>query len=489
MLFNSITFAFFFPAVAAIYFFTPNRFRWLTLLAASYVFYMAWKPAYALLIGFSTISTYLTALGMAGSRSASGRRAWLLANLAINLGILFFFKYYNFLADSLRPFAAWAGQETLLPYSHFLLPVGISFYTFQALGYSVDVYRGEIVPEKHLGRFALYLAFFPQLVAGPIERAARLLPQFRLAAVSFDYDRVRAGLLLMAWGLFQKVVIADRLAHVVGNIYGDPAQFGGPALAMATVFFAFQIYCDFAGYTDIAIGAAQVLGFRLMDNFRRPYFATSIADFWRRWHISLSTWFRDYLYFSLGGNRVSPARWRINIMIVFMLSGLWHGADWKFLVWGFLHGAYMLAGQYTAPARRRIAQNLRFPHYPRAQQTAKVLVTFTLVCFAWIFFRAATIEDALLILRRLPSQWNIAYISGMFASAREILGVWPREMGLCAVLILFLLTANAFQAHGVSRETLLRQPWWVRWTAYSALLWAIVLFGVMQQKEFIYFVF
>ena len=321
MLFNSFEYFLFFPIVAMLYFGVPQRLRWVLLLAASYFFYMCWKPGYLLLIVASTLVDYWAGLGIGRATSVSGKRGYLAVSLTANLGLLFFFKYYNFFSDSLREFSRLWGGTLDIPHSDFLLPVGISFYTFQTLSYTIEVYRGNKEPERHLGIFALYVAFFPQLVAGPIERAQRLLPQFR-EKHEFVYDRVVSGLKLIAWGLFKKVVIADRLAGVVDVVYGNVDAHSGPAFVVATVAFAFQIFCDFSGYTDIAIGSARVMGFELMTNFRRPYFAASIPDFWRRWHISLSTWFRDYVYVPLGGSRVSRSRWYGNLFIVFLVSGL-----------------------------------------------------------------------------------------------------------------------------------------------------------------------
>ena len=307
MLFNSLQFLAFFPVVVAVYFAMPKRLRWAFLLAASYYFYMCWKPEYVLLIWASTAVDYIAGLQMSKAINKSSRRAWLALSLSTNLGILFSFKYWNFFSENVRDLLGRMDVTAGIPEFDLLLPVGISFYTFQTLSYSVDVYRGRLEPERHLGRFALYVAFFPQLVAGPIERASRLLPQF-WQDIDFDYDRMGSGLRQMTWGMFKKVVVADRLAIYVDSVYSDPSAHQGLPVVAATYFFAFQIYCDFSGYSDIAIGAARVLGFDLMENFKRPYFARSVSDFWRRWHISLSTWFRDYVYIPLGGSRTTPSR-------------------------------------------------------------------------------------------------------------------------------------------------------------------------------------
>jgi len=488
MLFNSLEFFVFFPTVVALHFLLPQRFRWALLLAASYVFYMAWEPGYVVLIWISTLVDYVAGLRMGRLPDRKRRRPYLLLSLGANLGLLFFFKYYNFFSGALRPLLASVGWQAYLPHSELLLPVGISFYTFQTLSYTIGVYRGNVEPERHLGRFALYVAFFPQLVAGPIERAQNLLPQF-LERHDFDYDRVTNGLKLMVWGLFKKVVIADRLAQLVEHVYADPTGRPGPVLVLATVFFAFQIYCDFSGYTDIAVGAAQVLGIKLMANFRRPYFAASVAEFWRRWHISLSTWFRDYLYIPLGGNRVGIPRWTLNILVVFLLSGLWHGANWAFLFWGLLHGGYLLVGRFAAGPRKRIVSACALDKTPRLLQGVRVLSTFALVTFAWIFFRAESFADAVYITGHLATGWSRIFGPEFLGNVQGSLGMWPREFLWSLALIVFLLATQMLQSRGPLRERISRQPLWLRWSVYSAALWGIFLFGVLRQTEFIYFVF
>ncbi len=350
VLFNSIQFVFFFPLVVAMYFTTPQRWRWLLLLGASYYFYAAWRPEYVVLIFASTVVDYLCGRGMGRFRRARVRKLLLSLSVGTNLGFLFAFKYLSFFNESIRAAFDQFNIFYGVPAFDILLPVGISFYTFQSLSYTIDVYRERTPPEKHFGIFALYVSFFPQLVAGPIERSYRLLPQF-YAHQRFDPDRVVSGLRLMLWGFFLKIVVADRLALFVNEVYADPGAYSGSALLLGTYFFAFQIFADFAGYSCIAIGAAGVMGYDLMENFRRPYFAASIREFWGRWHISLSTWFRDYLYIPLGGNRVSRWRWYVNLFAVFVISGLWHGAAWTFVVWGALHGAYLVVSLVTSDLR------------------------------------------------------------------------------------------------------------------------------------------
>ncbi|MEE8405086.1 MAG: MBOAT family O-acyltransferase, partial [candidate division Zixibacteria bacterium] len=363
---------------------------------------MCWKPEYVILIIASTGIDYFAALGMGKHTERKPRRKYLIASLAGNLGLLFSFKYFNFFNESTRSLFDSLNIFYDMPALDVLLPVGISFYTFQTLSYAIDVYRGTRQPERHAGIFAVYVSFFPQLVAGPIERSTRLLPQFHKVQ-HFEWARVQSGLRLMLWGLFKKIVIADRLAIYVNEVYADPGDFSGGPLILATYFFAFQIYCDFSGYSDIAIGAGRVMGYDLMTNFRQPYLSRSIGDFWKRWHISLSSWFRDYLYFPLGGNRVSRWRWHYNILVVFILSGLWHGANWTFVIWGALHGCYLLLSVWTARIRSNVSGFIGLDRAPRLRSVLQVFVTFHLVLLAWVFFRAESLSEAMLILSRMAN--------------------------------------------------------------------------------------
>ncbi len=487
MLFNSTRFIVFFAVAVTCYFAIPRRFRWCFLLAASYYFYACWKPGYAVLIVFSTLVDYAAGLLMGATSDTRVRRRYLILSLCSNLGLLFFFKYYNFFNDALQPIFAHIGLH--LPASHFLLPVGLSFYTFQSLTYTIGVYRGIVQPERHLGVFACFVCFFPQLVAGPIERAQNLIPQFR-EAHTFDYARVSDGLKLMAWGLFKKVVIADRIAVLVDQVYSHPSQYPGVGVTLATVFFAFQIFCDFSGYSDMAVGAAQVLGFRLTINFGRPYFATSAADFWRRWHISLSTWFRDFVYIPLGGNRTGALRWTANIATVFLLSGLWHGANWTFPIWGALHGGYMIAGRFLRPFRASAVQVLRLDRAPWLLRALQTAFTFALVCFAWIFFRASSLDNAIEVIGNLFRGWGVIAQPARLWDTLLSMGLERDDFLIAVAMMAVVAGVHVFQeTRGSVRAALSRQPVWVRWSAYSALLWSIFLFGVFQHKEFIYFTF
>ena len=498
MLFNSAPFLVFFPVVVALHFALPHRARKIWLLLASYFFYMCWNPAYALLMLFSTLATYLCGrlIAWCEARRAEGRQtpltnAKLYVGLcfAANLGILFFFKYFEFAAQSLVAALSWAGIRYAPPTVDVLLPVGISFYTFQALGYTVDVYRGDVKAERNVLSYALFVSFFPQLVAGPIERSENLLEQLDRRR-PFDPENVKNGLLIMLWGYFQKMVIADRAAILVDRVYGDPAAYGGSALLTATVIFAVQIYCDFGGYSAIALGAAKVLGIDLMQNFRQPYLATSVSDFWRRWHISLSTWFRDYLYIPLGGNRRGMVRKYANVLITFALSGLWHGANWTYVIWGLLNGAFQVLGDVK---NRLLARLPRVPvrrdcfSYRLFQQ----LVTFALICLAWVFFRAETLGEATAILQRivtLDDPWF--FLNGGLYT----LGLSRLEFDILAVSTGALWAVDIAHERGVHiRKRLEKQNLPFRWLVYLAAILLIVMLGQygagFDAAQFIYFQF
>lgn len=479
MLFNSLQFLAFFPIVVGLYFLTPQRSRWFLLLAASYYFYMCWEPMYVLLIVASTLVDYFAAGRMHQALTKRIRRGYLLLSLGSNLGLLFAFKYSGFFVGSLNEFTQLLGIEYALPMLEILLPVGISFYTFQTLSYTIDVYRGAREPVRHLGKFSVYVAFFPQLVAGPIERSTSLLPQFD-EEHHLDWERIKSGLVLMLWGFFMKLVIADQAGLFVDPIYAEPTRYSGISLLIATYLFSFQIYCDFAGYSNIAIGAARVLGFRLMRNFDRPYFSESTAEFWRRWHISLSSWFRDYLYIPLGGNRVGRMRWRWIILVVFLTSGLWHGANWTFLVWGALHGAYLVMGSALARwSGSRVSGRSR---WGTLRELSRIFITYHLVALSWVFFRAASLRDAAEILHAVPARFltGVEVPLGAF-SALEFAAV-------CGP-IGFLLGIEIWQGKREFAEFLASRPFAVRFAVYFTLLFGIACLGVFDANEFIYFQF
>ncbi len=395
MLFNSVEFILFFPLVCLIYFLLPGiKSRNCLLLLASYYFYMCWEPVYALLLLSSTGITYLSALCVERFNQSRWKKWALVIGLIINFGILFFYKYYEFVGSLITGLFAVLHIGIHVPQLDLLLPVGISFYIFQAVGYSVDVYRGTIKAERNFVVYALFISFFPQLVAGPIERAKNMLPQFR-EKHKFEYANFDSGLRMMLWGFFMKLCIADRVSSYVDAVYNNYMEHSGTSLLLATFFFTFQIYCDFCGYSLIAIGSAKIMGFNLMENFRRPYFAINIKEFWRRWHISLSTWFKDYLYIPLGGNRVGRIRHLWNLFVTFLVSGVWHGANLTFVMWGGLHGLFQIVGI----EKNRLLPQIKVPR--QVSVVVNCLVTFVLVMLTWCFFRAESIHVAFGILGKI----------------------------------------------------------------------------------------
>jgi len=484
MLFNSIEFLFFLPIVFGMYYVLPHKYRWALLLLASYYFYMSWKPEYIALIIISTLIDYLCGNQLEKKEGKYPRKLFLWISLLSNLGILMTFKYLGFfqeIVNELLILMDFGGSENGL---NLILPMGISFYTFQTMSYTIDVYNRKIKPEKHLGIFALFVTFFPQLVAGPIERASNLLPQFR-KKIQFDYQDISSGMKLIAWGLFKKVVIADRLSVFVDTVYNNPHDYNGIPLIIATVFFAFQIYCDFSGYSDIAIGIAKMFGFNLMDNFKRPYHAYSISDFWSRWHISLSTWFRDYCYIPLGGNRVVKWRWYYNLFITFLISGLWHGANWTFIAWGAFHGVLLV-----------IELVLKMKDTPRNSfiKRFRVLLTFTLVCLGWIFFRASNLSDALYIITNLfvniPGDIITIITNVDFGRSHELYLNQDKWVFIIAVMsILGMELIHLLQRHYSLRQKLNQFPLIVKWPIYYLFVLIIICFGIFDKSQFIYFQF
>ncbi len=494
MSFVSTSYFLFFPIVALFYFLLPFKFRWLFLLVSSYVFYMNWNVNYAFLMFTSTAITYLSGtllgrLNTSETKSKKRNKKLVLAlSLVSNLSILFFYKYFNFINDSFREIFTQIDLSWGIPGTDYLLPVGISFYTFQALSYTFDVYYGKIKPVTHFGKYALFVSFFPQLVAGPIERSSHLLPQFDLKK-NFDYSQAKSGFGLIIIGIFKKVVIADRLGIVVNTVYSDPAQYAGFEIMTATIFFAFQIFCDFSAYTDIARGSARILGFDLMNNFDAPYFAKSIPEFWRKWHISLTTWFRDYLYIPMGGNRVSKFKWYRNIFLVFVISGLWHGASWNYVIWGGLHGLYQIIDLNSKKFRVRVNQILGISTNMYEVRIFKMIWTFTLVSFAWIFFRANTWNDSKILVTRLFifNPWTL------FDGSLFNLGLDVKDFIVSIISILILLAFwklkskhNLFHVWD-SRLTI------VKYSMLVILIWLIVIFGYYgpsyDESQFIYFQF
>ena len=446
------------------------------MLISSCYFYMAFIPIYILILGFTITIDYFAGIFL---ENAEGRRRklFIIVSLCANIGVLAVFKYYNFINDNFSILLKGFALKDPLPFLKILLPIGLSFHTFQAMSYTIEVYRGNQKAERHFGIYALYVMFYPQLVAGPIERPQNLLHQFREKHV-FEYDRVVEGLKLMLWGLFKKIVIADRLAIYVNAVYSNPERHNGTTLALATIFFAFQIYCDFSGYSDMAIGIAKVMGFKLMTNFNRPYFAKNISEFWKRWHISLSTWFRDYLYISLGGNRVSIPRWYFNLLLVFFISGLWHGANWTFLIWGALNGFYLVFAIISQGLRDKFNKITRIGRLPGLHHILQIIITFLLSCFAWIFFRADNLSDALLIIKKiflLPGRLFIGNIQQLL-------------YGIAGIIFLVIIE---FRSEYFEPGTLpfKSNNWLKEQMAYASLIVLILLLGVFDGGQFIYFQF
>lgn len=478
MLFNSLQFCVFFPAVTALFFLLPHRYRWAHLLLASCLFYCAFIPVYLLILIFTIIVDYFAGIAIE-SASGARKRVFLGCSLAANVGVLAVFKYFNFAAANLNDLAATFGLPPGIPLLDIVLPIGLSFHTFQAMSYIIEVYRGQQRAERHFGIYALYVLFYPQLVAGPIERPQNLLHQFH-EEHPFVAEDILRGWRLMLWGFFKKVVVADRLAIYVNIVYASPAEFHWLNLALATLAFSVQIYCDFSGYSDIAIGAAKSMGFHLMTNFHRPYFSKNIQEFWKRWHISLSTWFKDYLYVSLGGNRGSTFRTYINLATVFLVSGLWHGANWTFVAWGAVHAAMIVA--YLLWRRFSSPKWLLFP----GAAPLSVLATFVAVTLAWVFFRAASMTDALAILSRILT---LDAQTPFQAVVRDI--AHNRVFGATSAAIALLGTAALVvveHAKSPRLEELDAAP--VSDLAFCSLTAAlIVVFGVFNNTGFIYFQF
>jgi D-alanyl-lipoteichoic acid acyltransferase DltB (MBOAT superfamily) len=484
MLFNSPQFLVFFIIVSSLYFAIPFNKRWLLLLIASCYFYMAFVPIYILILGFTIVVDYFSGIYIEKTEGKK-RKLLLICSLVANIGVLAIFKYYNFLYENLSFLFHGFGLSNPLPYLSILLPIGLSFHTFQAMSYTVEVYRGHQKAERHFGIYSLYVMFYPQLVAGPIERPQNLLHQFR-EKYDFDYERVTSGLRLMVWGLFKKVVMADRLAIVVDKVYNDPTHHNSLSLIIATVFFSFQIFCDFSGYSDMAIGAARIMGFKLMTNFNKPYQSKSIHEFWKRWHISLSTWFRDYLYITIGGNRVSVPRWYLNLFIVFLVSGLWHGANWTFFIWGALHGFYLVFSIITKKARERINKLFLFDKVP----FIPAFTTFVLVAFAWIFFRANNVNSAFYIASHvftgLPELWHKLITH---QSVFENLGLSKFDLIFSVFLISCLELIQYMQNKIDISLVLIKQPAYIRWSLYYVAALVIIFLGVFKNRQFIYFQF
>ena len=481
MLFNSMTFAVFLTAVFILYHIVPARLRWIFLLAASYVFYMNLHVAYGLLLLFTTALTYFLALGLEKAPDRAGKKRCLLGGVLPLVGILLVFKLGAPVIDRLNALAE-AGRLSMHPLTvKILLPAGVSFYFFQSMGYLIDVYRGKSKAERHFGYYALFVSFFPQLLAGPIGRADSLLPQLKKER-SFDYENVTYGLKLMAWGYFKKLVIADVFATVVDKVYNNPYSYVGLVFIITTVMFAIEIYCDFSGYSDIAIGCARLFGVELASNFRNPYLSFSIREFWSRWHISLSTWFRDYVYIPLGGSQAGRFRHCLNLFLTFLVSGFWHGSSLTFLFWGGIHGVLQIPETFIYPKTRGGVSVIRKKHW------WQLPLTFIVLCFTWIFFRANTIQDAFWIISRLF--WDIGRPLNYLKTAvicldMPYLSMFGMALSAAALFVWDLLSLKQDVIKLISRQRGL-----VRWPLYVLLLVAIALFSHKGiATEFIYFQF
>ena len=484
MLFNSVEFIFFFLIVFFSYWFLFNKnlkFQNLLILFSSYFFYAWWDWRFLVLIIISSLTDYLVGLQIEKSNNKIHKLRALKFSLIINIGILVVFKYYNFFIDNFTLLLDDLDIDSNLTLLNIILPIGISFYTFQTLSYSIDIYNGKINANKDIISFFAFVAFFPQLVAGPIERAKNLLPQF-LKERKFNYDFAISGCRLILIGLFKKMVIADNLSVVVDAIYANPTDFLGFPSLIATIFFAFQIYCDFSGYSDIAIGIARLLGFKLMTNFKTPYFSKSLTDFWRNWHISLSSWFKDYVYIPLGGGKMSEKRIYLNIMITFLLSGFWHGANWTFLIWGAIHGIGLILEKKFINTKVQFKNNF-------ISNSLRVFITFSFVCIAWIFFRIENLSDSILILSNLFNDildyTNYSVMSLKFRG----LGLKPINLIICVLFILLLLI---IELGSKSKKILIIFNSYriIRLTGYYLILVLILFWGTQYSgNNFIYFQF
>lgn len=488
MIFNSYEFLIFFIISTVIYFAVPQRVKWIVLLCASYIFYMAWRAELIFLLLFSTLINFAFSRQIYGERDEKKKKRQLVWCLIINFGLLFVFKYLTFATNTFDYIFALLGMAYRVKQFDIILPMGISFYTFQASAYTIDVYRGDIKPEKNFFRFSLFITFFPQLVAGPIERTKNLLPQF-YKKHKFNLERVFDGSRIMLYGFFKKVVIADRAAVAVNAIYNSVGDYKGLYLVLATLLFTFQIYCDFSGYSDIAKGAAKILDFDLMDNFRSPYLSTSVKEFWRRWHISLSTWFMDYVYIPLGGNRKGKGRNLFNLFVTFLVSGLWHGANWTFVCWGALHGIYMVFGKLTGEFREKIKTKTGLKHFAPFK-LLQFLITFFLISSGWIFFRANSVSDAFYVFGNIfadVEKWtSLQYLYNVSTG----MGLNVFELGIVILMILLLIVLELISGKKQVFDFFKEKPFVINLAFMCLMSVIIITTGVFYNAgEFIYFQF
>lgn len=498
MLFNSIDFLIFFPIVLLIYYVIPNKVKYIWLLVASYYFYMCWNARYALLLLFSTLITYLSGLAIEKIKQSGNTEVIISRNkkivvalsFGLNLLLLFYFKYFNFVLGTIAKLFGLVHVQLTIPTFDIVLPVGISFFIFQALSYTMDVYRDEIYAEKNFFRYALFVSFFPQLVAGPIERSKNLLKQLAIPK-KFDFELAKEGFLQMLWGFFLKMVIADRVAVFVDTVYGSYLEYSGICLIVATILFAVQIYCDFAGYSTIAVGSAKFLGIHLMENFDAPYFSVSVSEFWRKWHISLTSWFKDYLYIPLGGSRKGQFRKQVNKIIVFLVSGLWHGASISFVVWGGLNGLYQIFGEILKPLRDKLVTVFGLNRDSVGHKLLQVITTFMLIDFSWIFFRAESFTQAIDIIKLMFQDLEPGVL---FDGSLYNCGIDQKNFGLLMVAIVILIFADYCKHQGILlRKIIMKQDWWFHGVFVGTAICLILIFGMwgpaFDQANFIYFQF
>ncbi len=492
MTFISIAFVVFFVAIVVAYYVCPQRYRWALLLAGSCYFYIAFVPKYIFILFFIIIVSFILAKQVERN-IGKGRQILFIASVVIIASVLFIFKYFNFFNENVGAIASVLHWNYSIEFLSILLPLGLSFHTFQIISYLIEVYRGKYPAEQHLGHYSLYVMFFPQLVAGPIERPAHLLPQFKRAIV-FDKNNILSGLRLMAWGFFKKIVIADRFAVSVNYIYANIADVSGPSILFAMLAFSLQLYADFSGYTDIARGSARVLGIELVRNFDQPYFSRSVEEFWRRWHISLSFWFRDYVYLPLVWKRREWGIWWMYcaIVITFVLVGAWHGAAWTYVVMGILFGCYIIIGRLTKSMRQTFAVWIGLTRTPRLHTLVRTAITFALVSVAFVFFRSQDLPSAMSFLRQMFAGWNISFeqfIEGYIVHPFAMIGMKNTELGISLVVVAILFFVENLERRGCLNEFLSRKSLFTRSVFYSSIVLAIVLLGMFTASTFIYFQF
>jgi len=475
MIFNSLTFLVFVAVFLPVYFSLKGRQRLLWALAGSYLFYGWWDWRFLGLIAISTMVDFWLGARMHKEQQEDKRKLLMLASMVLNLGFLGFFKYFGFFTESFVALLQSIGLEPSIHTLNIILPVGISFYTFQSMSYTIDIYRRQLEPEPDVLKFATFVAFWPQLVAGPIVRASDFLPQFRKDH-DFNWDRLILGLGQVLWGFFKKVAVADSLAPIVEQCFGQPSAFASIYLLIGVVFYSFQIYCDFSGYSDIAIGFARILGFDFPQNFRTPYFSRGFSEFWRRWHISLSSWLRDYLYISLGGNRNGEAKTYRNLMLTMLLGGLWHGANWTFVFWGFLHGLYLVVERLWGKSFGRLMSLLHFPNFLKS--AINLTLVYFLTCLAWVFFRSPDFGTAMEVITRIAGMEGFATVN--------IMNKFTVMKGV--MLISFLLTVELTDLKWKWGGVVLHNPVF-RVVSFAVLLWMISFFGTFGSNAFIYFQF